>query len=517
MRPIDEQLDECKKGLADGLAAKYPSLQGQESDNWLQGHLGEWEQSVKEAWKTEFPFKEQRDRLLRAELDLKMNGASKSRIEADLMQLAGDYPGFDAFFWKKKCEEIAKRQREKTKTDNTFSGAGEPPVSEDNSALADQHPASTPEFEVLRRNEQEAWRKEYERMEREWQLDVIRKKKDELQKELEERFEKMRQLQEVFDELGLEQGGVWNTSVANLCKQDIDTLRKWAKFLKENKNIRELCELMGRLRKAQQSHKRELIEATTHYTSPVPDIDSKEEIIGVELGNDLERMLPQELALLGTPETSILFDLKFAEKRLMCFAMQGYQDCQFERTITKEVEVEAQEKMGPIILCVDTSGSMAGTPENIAKAITLSLASTAATQKRACYLINFSTSITTLDFSPPKGIEDLVVFLSMSFGGETDVEPALSHGVKMMNTESFKNADLLVISDFLMDELPGNVTQAIARQKTDGNKFHALVIGAFPKEDHSGPFDQKWTYNPRTGRIAEISNAMRVVSDRRRK
>ena len=62
------------------------------------------------------------------------------------------------------------------------------------------------------------------------------------------------------------------------------------------------------------------------------------------------------------------------------------------------------------MLYIDTSGSMIGKREMVAKSVALYMANTAAKQKRACYLINFSKNVNSLDLT--------------------------------------KNADMLVISDF---------------------------------------------------------------------
>jgi hypothetical protein len=43
---------------------------------------------------------------------------------------------------------------------------------------------------------------------------------------------------------------------------------------------------------------------------PVIDVTSKEEIIGIRLGKDIEHALSPELALLSDSDASLLFDLK---------------------------------------------------------------------------------------------------------------------------------------------------------------------------------------------------------------
>ena len=59
------------------------------------------------------------------------------------------------------------------------------------------------------------------------------------------------------------------------------------------------------------------------------------------------------------------------------------------------------------MLCIDTSGSMIGKREMVAKSVALYMANTAAKQKRACYLINFSTNISSLDLT--KNADVLVI------------------------------------------------------------------------------------------------------------
>ena len=486
-----ENIEAQRSELFASLAAKYPSLQCEEFRQFVSERLGTWELDVRQTLVKDDPYTGHRTTLMRAEWDLLAHGATPDQIVDDLRHFKQLSPEVDTGFWERKCEQECKK-----------TGSVE-------------RKKSASRLTALRRNEQRDWRKAYEQTLLSWQLATIQAARNALLSDLRNRFDKALQLQSVFEDLGIEPGVLWDTSAGTLCQQDIAFLQKWADYLRQNENVRKLCELMGRLRKAQKSRKTQIIDATTSYTASVPDIDSKEEIVGIELGNDLETVLPQELALLSDPAVSILFDLKFMEKRLMCFARQGYQSKQFEQTIQIVAEVADEDRMGPIILCIDTSGSMAGAPENIAKALALSLASTAAVQKRECFLINFSTSITTLDLTPPKGLGDLVAFLAMSLHGGTDVAPALESGLKKMKRDNYRNSDLLVISDFVTPDLSEKIVKACADQKEAGNKFYALAIGDFGLTHVQSVFDQQWAYNPQTGNIAEIDNVLEWVSAKR--
>ena len=78
------------------------------------------------------------------------------------------------------------------------------------------------------------------------------------------------------------------------------------------------------------------------------------------------------------------------------------------------------------MLCIDTSGSMIGKREMVAKSVALYMANTAVSQKRACYLINFSTNVNSLDLT--KIVKTFLNFLK-NFNSGTDVQPALRHAM----------------------------------------------------------------------------------------
>lgn len=237
----------------------------------------------------------------------------------------------------------------------------------------------------------------------------------------------------------------------------------------------------------------------------LPDINSREEIVGVRLGRDLENLLPAELALLADPDTALLFDLKYVESGLMCFDMQGIQIAQRHIETEEERDVKEAEKKGPMVICIDTSGSMKGMPETVAKAVALFLSAKAREQKRSCYLINFSTGIDTLDLGADVGIEALLRFLQMSFHGGTDVAPALEHALDKMEQDAYRNADLLVVSDFIMSELPKRSLARIENRQLNGNRFHSLVVGkCYMTKRIRSHFENEWVYDPSSSRIHEL-------------
>ncbi len=484
MQSLSQEIAKAKE-LANALQSKnYPGLTDEKFKTVLNRKISNWETSTYTNLKKADPLQKCESQLNHAEWELKVNKTSIKSILCDLNCYSSLQPSANILFWKRKL--LAINRKTDVKNSKSF--------------------AET--LNIIRRNEIESWKKEYKKQLLEWQVAEVQKYRAQLLKDLKEWFETIQKMKNAFDELDIEPGLLWDLSADELTEQDISFLKKWAEYLNKAKNLRKLCELMGRLRKEEKSGRTEIVNSTIRYCVREPDPTSNEMVVGIELGSDLENVIPQELALLSDPDIALLFDLKYVEKRFMCFSKQGFKSEIIEETIQKEVTVVDEEKMGPIIICLDTSDSMAGPAEYVAKALTLSIVSRAVSQKRNCYLINFGTSIETLDITPPKGIRDLIDFLKMSFHGGTDVLPALYEGVRMMQNENYEKADLLVMSDFVFPRLSSEITTLCQKQKLNENRFFALSISPFDTNHiDDGVFDQIWKYNSRRGGLLDITNS----------
>lgn len=280
--------------------------------------------------------------------------------------------------------------------------------------------------------------------------------------------------------------------------------------IKNNEPLMKLCEILGRLREARDEVFMEKIKEQTaySYTQSVPTKRTKEEICGVELGADLANLIPQEFSLLNDDDLEILFDLKLLGKRLFCFEKQGLAEKQIKdvKEIEKQKPKEQKSKnKGAIILCVDTSGSMSGEPEMVAKALTLFMASRARRKNRACYLINFSSDIKCEDLSEQGWGERLNSFLRLSFGGGTDVGKALEKGVEMMSKDEFEKSDLLVISDGDFGELSQRIVGKMDKQREQENRFFLLDITE--KSKALDYFDKHFLYDGKNVKVlGELAN-----------
>ena len=85
----------------------------------------------------------------------------------------------------------------------------------------------------------------------------------------------------------------------------------------------------------------------------------------------------------------LLFYAKLAEKALQIYERDGWGE--FPTVINPERrEIRPTADRGPILLCVDTSGSMRGPREVVAKALALECMRAAREQERGCFVFAFS-------------------------------------------------------------------------------------------------------------------------------
>ncbi|HTD26928.1 MAG TPA: hypothetical protein VK649_08115, partial [Candidatus Elarobacter sp.] len=113
--------------------------------------------------------------------------------------------------------------------------------------------------------------------------------------------------------------------------------------LATNPKLRKLAAVVGRMREQALALRRSPFERAS------------EEIFEVRLGSDLERLLPPELLALHHPVLRHDFARRLVEGRLLSYSLRGAD----------------QRGRGPMIVCLDGSGSMAGDKEIWSKAVAL--------------------------------------------------------------------------------------------------------------------------------------------------
>ncbi len=280
--------------------------------------------------------------------------------------------------------------------------------------------------------------------------------------------------------------GIWDSL-------DFGPLHKAAEELEKEPALRRIAELMGRDYRARS--KPPVPPPLPPQAHPEPE-PGKTEIRGVTFGSEWSTALSSELALLSFPDTSTLFYRKTAEGELLSW--DHFTPAPPAVLSAKRSEVrQAKNERGPLIVCLDTSGSMRGKPEEVAKTAVLALVRVALEEQRPCYLINFSSKVRTLEITDlARRLPDLIEFLEFSFHGGTDLAPALRETLKVLEEQAFRDADVLVCSDFAVPKIPSAIRQAIRRQQeARQTRFYSLTVSVRPLNDFLNIFDAGWVYN----------------------
>lgn len=255
-------------------------------------------------------------------------------------------------------------------------------------------------------------------------------------------------------------------------------------MFKHNKALFQLIESLGKnmgLDVSVEEHYEELYISSK--TNKIVSRDYRERISGITFDKRLEYMLPQELALLSDPDVELLFELKFLENRITSFDLDSVSNNVDEEEKAKQSTRNKDEhERGPVIVCIDTSGSMSGLPSNYAKAVTFILSLKCLDSKRNIYIINFSDSIDCqkIDYhDKSKALADIKRVLSVSFNGGTDLDNAVEETINRMNSDKdFSKSDMLVCTDSYFNISDSLVQNALKQSKQKNNRFFELVVNA---------------------------------------
>lgn len=275
----------------------------------------------------------------------------------------------------------------------------------------------------------------------------------------------MRQVERLLPGVG------WSMAPGVLEDQLLDGLEAMAKLAQRLPDLVRIADLLGRM----ESQARRAGEA----------LGGSEEVAGVHLGGSIAEALPAELGLLGDDDVEDLFYQRLVEQRLLSLELVG----------AGLNGTSAADHKGPVILAIDTSGSMVGAPETLAKAFVLAVARRVVSQGRTAHLLLFGGPGETSEIRISRGssaANGIVEFLGRAFGAGTDFDTPLLRAVALLGERHLAKADVVVVTDGLGYADP-SVVEAVAVAKRDGVRFHAVVLGAM-SVDGVRPFaDHLWS------------------------
>ncbi|CAE7217987.1 ravA [Symbiodinium natans] len=212
------------------------------------------------------------------------------------------------------------------------------------------------------------------------------------------------------------------------------------------------------------------------------------EASGIARSGAIELMLPAEAHLLvqGRKRSTLraLHHARRLEQSLLSYHRASWMEVPTRELRAEEVRPAGEN--GPLILCLDTSGSMArkgGAPETVAKALVFECLRQAQEQQRRCCLFAFSTGAELqqldLDLSA-LGLDRLLEFLSFAFHGGTSLNEVLLASVERLgSSQQWQNADLLLVTDGEVPKPSDGVLESLGEARAEyGARVYGVVVGS---------------------------------------
>ncbi len=215
----------------------------------------------------------------------------------------------------------------------------------------------------------------------------------------------------------------------------------------------------------------------------VPDLPGQTR--GVHRSGRIARMLPAEAMMLAHPRLRLVWHARHAERALLAYEDDDRMEevRQAHAPVLRPTPRRAPERrmeMGAMLVCVDTSGSMQGGAEAVAKAVVLEAARAAHAQRRPCHVFAFSGPDEVVDLelgADLGGLERLTQFLGQTFSGGTDICGPLERALGRLDDEGWQLADLLIASDGEFGATPA-LAGRVARARTEaGLRVQGILIG----------------------------------------
>lgn len=170
--------------------------------------------------------------------------------------------------------------------------------------------------------------------------------------------------------------------------------------------------------------------------------------------DDLRNLFYLELVNLKDKDLDVIFFKKFVDKSLMTYVLGQYSNVDI---FQKFLPSDLNRNSGSVIVAIDTSASMLGVQEIIAKYLAYLILEICLPAKRNVVLVSYSVNYFFYQINPNSSLSEIKVqlekFLNQSFYGGTDVNQAFEKVFDLMrNNEDLYYADIVLISDFLFKD-----------------------------------------------------------------
>jgi uncharacterized protein with von Willebrand factor type A (vWA) domain len=213
--------------------------------------------------------------------------------------------------------------------------------------------------------------------------------------------------------------------------------------------------------------------------------DAPGEVMGIRHSARLERLLGSEAAQIRHPVLHKLWRARLAESRLLTYESEALlrelvpdpAACARAQAAAPHTDTLAR---GPIILCLDTSGSMQGAPETIAKAVALEALRVAEREQRGCLLVAFGGPGELIERelgAHRDGLHALLELMGQGFDGGTDVQTPIEHAIARVRSARWRSADLLIVSDGEFGCTAATLAALDAARAELGLRVQGILVG----------------------------------------
>lgn len=281
----------------------------------------------------------------------------------------------------------------------------------------------------------------------------------------------------------------WENACRRDCNHDFKLRKRVARVIGTYPLLNEIAAVIGQ--HAPSATTATTLLAARYRPSIISTPAACREVDRITTGKDLKFVIPAEFSFLAREETEAVFMQRFAEGRLSQFSSPGDDSAVKQPVATPSPRLSK----GPIIVSLDTSSSMDGRTADISHALLYQLIAIARREKRPCYLITYSVRSKSIDLTEPGAPNKLDDFLAESYTGGTNGEQMLHDALFQLRSDTYRMADVLIISDFAFARpLPATLA-AIRKEQQTGTCFYGLQIGHI-LNPYRDILDRIWTIAP---------------------
>ena len=254
-------------------------------------------------------------------------------------------------------------------------------------------------------------------------------------------------------------GGQWNTLL-------FEQYLRIVKVQKRYPQLERIANLMGRIADDDGSE-----HMSVSYGGGMKlEHASKSDILGVTLGQDIRSMLPFECALCGDDALYDVFLYRYATNSLQSFRHKSEMLKPARNLNSKPARLK-----GPMIVCVDRSGSMGGQPELVVNSLMMKLLLLAERQRRNLFLVSFSVAAQPIDVK--RNRTALLDFFRQKSAGDTNAVKMIDEVFSLLAKGEYASADVLWCTDFIIPMCGNAQRRQLAGYRRLGTRFYGLKIG----------------------------------------